>query len=299
MRRRLPPLNTLRVFESAARRLSFTRAAEELHVTQAAVSHQVKALEEWLGTPLFMRLKRGLKLTDAAERYLEEISDAFDLIANSTAALARHEGKRVLAVATLDSFASIWLLPRLSLFRRGRPDIDVRVVAVEREIDVFEDGEIDIDLRYGDGHWPGLSVTKLMEEDIFPVCSSALAAGPPALREPADLKRHTLLHDVMTMDWNTWLAEAGVSGVDGKRGPGFNHSYLVTQAAINGEGVALGRSVLVAEAIARGQLVRPFELRIPSALSYYLVCPVSLAAEPTVAAFREWMVEQSQQLPSV
>jgi len=293
MRRRLPPLNTLRVFECAARRLSFTRAAEELHVTQAAVSHQVKALEDWLGTPLFLRLNRGLKLTEAAEQYLDQLTSAFEIIASATAQLARHEGKRILTVATWDSFASMWLLPRLKLFRQIHSDIDVRVVAVASGIDVFDGGEIDVDLRYGDGDWPGLSVTKLMDEEIYPVCSPQLAAGPPPLRVPADLKGHTLLHDILTVDWKAWLQTAKVTDVDGERGPGFNHSYLVTQAAINGEGVALGRSVLVAEAIARGQLVRPFEGSMRSAYSYFLVCPETLAQEPSVAAFRDWMLEQS------
>ena len=272
MRRRLPPLNTLRVFESGARRLSFTRAAEELHVTQAAVSHQIKALEDWLGTPLFMRLNRGLKLTAAAEQYLRDISSALDLIATATSELMRQDGKRILSVATLDSFAATWLLPRLKSFRQQYPDIDVRILSVDREVDVFERGDVDLEVRYGDGNWPELSATKLLDEEIFPVCSPSVAAGPPPLAVPADLKRQTLLHDVMVTDWSAWLEAAEVKGVDAERGPGFNHSYLVIQAAVNGDGVALGRSVLVADALARGQLVRPFAVSIPSAYSYYLVC---------------------------
>jgi LysR family glycine cleavage system transcriptional activator len=292
MRRRLPPLNTLRVFESGARRMSFTRAAEELHVTQAAVSHQIKALEDWLGTPLFLRLSRGLKLTPAAERYLREVTAALDLISTATSQLMRPDDRRILSVATMDSFASAWLLPRLKSFRSQYPDIDVRMLSVVREVDVFERGDVDVEIRYGDGNWPELSATKLMDEEIFPVCSPAVAAGPPALASPADLKHHTLLHDIMVTDWTAWLDAVGISGVDGERGPGFSHSYHVIQAAMNSEGVALGRSVLVADALARGDLVRPFSASIPSAYSYYLVCAEPLSDDSVVAAFRTWMRAQ-------
>jgi len=292
MRRRLPPLNTLRVFESGARRLSFTRAAEELHVTQAAVSHQIKALEDWLGTPLFLRLSRGLKLTAAAEHYLRDVTAALDLISTATSQLMRPDDRGILSVATLDSFASAWLLPRLKSFRRQYPDIDVRILSVDREVDVFERGDVDLEIRYGDGNWPELSATKLMDEEIFPVCSPAVAAGPPRLVSPADLKHHTLLHDIMVTDWSAWLDAAGISGVDGERGPGFNHSYHVILAAVNGDGVALGRSVLIADALARGDLIRPFAISTPSAYSYYLVGMEPLIDDPAVAAFRAWIMTQ-------
>jgi LysR family transcriptional regulator, glycine cleavage system transcriptional activator len=299
MRRRLPPLNTLRVFESGARRLSFTRAAEELHVTQAAVSHQIKALEDWLGTPLFLRLNRGLKLTPAAERYLRDVTAALDLISSATGQLMRPDDRRILSVAAFDSFASTWLLPRLKTFRRQYPDIDLRVWSVDREVDVFERGDIDLEIRYGDGNWPELSATKLLDEEVFPVCSPALAAGPPPLLSPGDLKRHTLLHDIMVADWNAWLDAAEVTDVDGERGPGFNHSYLVIQAAIDGQGVALGRSVLVADALARGELVRPFSISIPCAYSYYLVCTEPLTEDPVVAAFCAWITTQAEVQPAL
>jgi LysR family glycine cleavage system transcriptional activator len=293
MRRRLPPLNTLRVFESGARRLSFTRAAEELHVTQAAVSHQIKALEDWLGTPLFLRLSRGLKLTPAAERYLREVTSALDLISSATSQLMRPDDRRILSVATMDSFASAWLLPRLKSFWNQYPDIDLRILSLDREVDVFERGDVDLEIRYGDGNWPELSATKLMDEEMFPVCSPAVAAGPPRISSAADLKHQTLLHDIMITDWNAWLDAAGVTGIDGDRGPGFNHSHHVIQAAVNGEGVALGRSVLVADGLARGDLVRPFATSIPSAYSYYLVCMEPLIDDLAVAAFRAWITTQA------
>jgi LysR family glycine cleavage system transcriptional activator len=294
MRRRLPPLNTLRVFESGARRLSFTRAAEELHVTQAAVSHQIKALEDWLGTPLFLRLNRGLKLTPAAERYLRDVTAALDLISTATSQLMRPDDRRILSVATLDSFASMWLLPRLKDFRLQHPDIDLRIWSVDREVDVFERGDVDLEIRYGDGNWPELSAIKLLDEEIFPVCSPAVAAGPPRLLSPADLKDQTLLHDIMVTDWNAWLDAAEVADIDSERGPGFNHSSLVIQAAIDGQGVALGRSVLVADALARGQLVRPFAVSIPCAYSYYLVGTEPLTEDPVAAAFGAWIRAQAQ-----
>jgi LysR family glycine cleavage system transcriptional activator len=293
MRRRLPSLNTLRVFESGARRLSFTRAAEELNVTQAAVSHQIKALEEWLGTPLFLRLSRGLKLTAAAERYLRDVTAALDLISTATNQLIRPGNRRILSVATMDSFASTWLVPRLKGFRRQYPDIDLRIRSVSREVDVFERGDADLEIRYGDGNWPELSATRLMDEEIFPVCSPAIAAGPPSLLSPEDLKHHTLLHDIMVTDWNAWLEAAGVGDIDGDRGPKFSHSYHVIQAAAIGEGVGLGRSVLVADALARGDLVRPFAIAIPSPYSYYLVCIEPPSDDPAVTAFSAWIVAQA------
>ncbi len=293
MRRRLPPLNTLRVFESGARRLSFTRAAEELHVTQAAVSHQIKALEDWLGTPLFLRLNRGLKLTPAAERYLRDVTAALDLISTATSQLMRPDDRRILSVATEDSFAATWLLPRLKSFRRLFPDIDLRILSVDREVDVFERGDVDLEIRYGDGNWPELSATKLMDEEIFPVCSPGIAAGPPRLATPQDLKHQTLLHDTMVTDWNAWLDAAEIMDIDGERGPGFNHSNHVIQAAIDGQGVALGRSVLIADALARGDLVRPFTISIASAYSYYLVCTEPLTDDPVVAAFSGWITAQA------
>jgi LysR family glycine cleavage system transcriptional activator len=206
----------------------------------------------------------------------------------------RPDDRRILSVATLDSFASMWLLPRLKSFRRQYPDIDLRIVSVDREVDVFERGDVDLEIRYGDGNWPELSAIKLLDEIIFPVCSPAVAAGPPPLLAPADLKRQTLLHDILVTDWNAWLDAAEVADVDGERGPGFNHSYLVIQAAIDGQGVALGRSVLVADALARGELVRPFSISIPCAYSYFLVCTEPLTEDPVVAAFCAWISAQAQ-----
>jgi LysR family glycine cleavage system transcriptional activator len=293
MQRRLPPLNAVVVFEAAARHLSFTRAAETLHVTQAAVSHQIKSLEEWLGVALFHRLGRGhgLTLTEAGKQYRVKVSAALESLREATAEIARTSRKRSLTITTLDSFGSMWLLPRLSRFLSRRPDVDVRITAADIEADSLDNGA-DIDVRYGDGHWPGVHATQFLREAVFPVCSPALQRGEKPLRQPADLRHHTLLHDVMVTDWRAWLAAAGVTDVDPVRGSSFNHSHLVTQAAINGNGVALGRGALVADSIRRGELVKPFALALPSEYSYFVVCSKTAAADTVAAEFRDWLVEE-------
>jgi LysR family glycine cleavage system transcriptional activator len=296
MSRRLPPLNALVVFEAAARHLSFTRAAESLHVTQAAVSHRIKDLEEWLGVLLFHRSGRGhgLTLTELGRAYLPHINAALDGIRSATSAVMDSRRQRVLNVATLDSFGLLWLLPRLGRFVRAQPGIDVRILAADLDADVLAKGEVSVDIRYGEGGWPGVEVDRILTEAIFPVCSPAILTGDRPLRVPADLRNHTLLHDVMVTDWGTWLEAAGVSGIDVDRGPGFNHSHLVLAAAINGDGVALGRGALVAEAIRTGQLVKPFDLALPSKFAYYAVCSLGSTGDPVVRAFREWLIEEGR-----
>jgi LysR family glycine cleavage system transcriptional activator len=294
MATRLPPLNALVVFEAAARHLSFTRAADSLHVTQAAVSHQIKALEEWLGVPLFHRVGRGkgLALTEAGRSYLPRINAALESIRSATSAVMDKRRQRVLNVAMLDSFGLLWLLPRLGRFLKLHPATDVRVLAANLDDDALAMGEVDIDLRYGEGDWPGLQVVRFMTEVIFPVCSPRIITRDKPLAVPSDLGHHALLHDVLPVDWQTWLDAAGAQGVDVSRGPGFNHSHLVTAAAINGDGVALGRSALVTDAIERGELVKPFDVTIPCPFAYYAVCSHGSADDPVVVAFRDWLIEE-------
>ena len=256
MSRRLPPLISLRVFECAARHLSFTRAADELCVTQAAVSHQIKALEEWVGTPLFKRLNRTIKLTEAGERMVGPLTQALDLMATATRYVLEGGGAPVINVATFDSFSSLWLLPRLHRFRSRYPNIDMRFFA-KRSEDALTSGDADLEIRYGDGNWNGLSATRLIEEDIFPVCSPRLLESGKPLSVLADLQHHDLLHDVFSIDWRNFLDHFGVPEVDTRRGLGFNHSHLVLQACKAGSGVALGRSALVADDLRQGLLVRP------------------------------------------
>lgn len=293
MAARFPPMNTLRAFEAAARTLSFTKAAEELFVTQAAISHQIKTLEDALGVKLFKRLNRALMLTEEGQAFLPPVRDALDLIAGGVQKLARVDATGPLFVTTLPSFAAGWLVPRLPRFRALHPEIEVRLTASERLVD-FDRDDVDVAVRYGRGIYPNLVVERFMEEELFPVCAPRLTQeGPHPLKTLDDLKYHTLLHDEMDVGWDVWLKAAGLHDVNAKAGPGFDMSALVTQAAIDGQGVALGRSTLVAGALEAGLLVRPFDLTLPIDWAYYVVCPPESYDRPKVRAFREWLTAEA------
>jgi len=292
MPRCLPPLNALPSFEAVARHLSFSRAADELHVTHGAVSRAVRNLEDQLGVQLMIRATRSARLTPIGASYAAEIRDVLERLAAATSA-ATGQSSGILSVSTIDSFAARWLMPRLFRFRQAHGDIDVRVAVSERLADFISDG-IDIAIRCGGGQYPGLSAELLMEEDHFPVCSPKLLGGKYPLRTPADLARHTLLHDVFTVDWAIWLHSAGIDYVDPHRGPTFLSSDHAIQAAIRGEGVVLGRSALVADDLAAGRLVRPFELSLPAGLAYYVVCPPRALKRPNVKAFRDWLTAEAR-----
>ncbi|MBT5494785.1 MAG: transcriptional regulator GcvA [Alphaproteobacteria bacterium] len=290
---RLPPLNALRAFEAAARHLSFTQAAAELFVTQAAISHQIKTLEEWLGLKLFRRMNRRLLLTDEGQAYMAPIRDALSSIAAATDRLKRSETEGLLTVSAMTSFAATWLLPRLGQFSRLHPEIDIRVDVRDDLTDFSRDG-VDVALRYGTGDYPDLASKWFLAEEAFPVCSPKLVEeGPHPLRTPEDLKHHTLIHDFTERLWDRWLELAGVSGVDTDHGPSFNLLNLAIDAAIAGGGVALGRSAIVQGALDDGRLVKPFDLMMPSANSYFFVCPQEIAERPKIVAFRDWIVEQA------
>ena len=289
--RRLPPLNALRAFEAAARHLSFTRAAGELHVTQAAISHQIKALEEWLGMALFKRQNRALLLTDAGQAYLPPLREAFDRIQDATARLQARDRSGALTVSTFTSFAAKWLVPKLGRFAAAHPDIEVRLAINDALVDLVSD-TVDVGIRYGSGDWRGLRAERLMTEVVFVVCSPRLLEGPAPLRRPEDLRHHTMLHDDLPEDWDTWLEAAGVGGIKARRDLAFNHSEMVLQAAIDGLGVALGRSVLVADDLAAGRLVKPFDLELPTQAAYYLVCLEGTQDRPKVKAFRDWVMAE-------
>jgi LysR family glycine cleavage system transcriptional activator len=292
MSRRLPPLGALRAFEAAARHLSFTKAGDELHVTQAAVSHQVRTLEDWLGLKLFRRHGRAVLLTEAGQTYLPGVREALDGLAAATSGLLARESSGVLTVSVLASFAANWLVRRLGRFRALYPDIDVRLTASD-ELTDFAREDVHLAIRYGNGNWPGLEVLPLLTEDIFPVCSPALLQGPHPLKEPADLKYHTLLQDDMRENWRLWMMAAGVEGVDPERGPGFNLSVLVVDAALLGQGVALARSALVDHHLRAGRLVRPFDIKLPANFAYYVVYPPAYRDLPKLRAFVDWMMEEA------
>ena len=296
MARRLPPLNALRAFEAAARHLSFTKAAAELFVTQAAISHQVKALEASLGVQLFRRYNRRLMLTDAGQGYLPPLRDALDQIAAATEKLHHQEETNSLKVSVLPSFAAKWLLPRLSRFRERQPEIDVLVSANNDLADFVNDG-VDLAIRYGTGKYPGLEVEYFLDDVVFPVCSPKLLQTGPPLKQPSDLRHHTLLHDPTTADeskdWKTWLKLAGASDVDTSRGPGFTDASMVLQAAVEGQGVALGRSALAGNDLEAGRLVQPFGPAISSDYRYYIVYPLQHAERPKLRQFRDWLLEET------
>ena len=293
MARQIPPLTALRAFEAAGRHLSFTKAAHELHVTQAAISHQVKSLEKYLGLKLFRLLNRTLLLTDAGQLYLPPLTDAFEGITRATHRLRQHLGRARLTVSVLPSFAAGWLVPRLGRFRQRCPDVDLRIDPTNSLTD-FRRDDVELGILYGRGNYPGLRTDRLMREEFFPVCSPRLLEGPAPLRDPADLTHHTLLHDDMTVDWRTWLLAAGVEGVDAERGITVTDSSMLLRAAIAGQGVALARSVLAADEIASGRLVRPFDVDVPTEYAYYLAYPEKSADQPNVVAFREWILEEAR-----
>ena len=296
--RRLPPLNALRAFEAAARHLSLTRAAEELHVTPAAVSHQVKSLEDYLGVKLFRRTNRSLLLTDAGQASLPGLREGFDRLAEAMEAVRATDECGPLTVTVPPSFGAKWLVARLERFTAKHPGFDVRLDASMRVVDLVREG-VDLAVRYGAGDYPGMRVDCLLDEVAIPVCSPALVTGDRPLREPADLCGHTLLHytapyDESFPDWAMWLRAAGVTTCDLGRGPTFSMASMAVQAAIDGQGVALVGDVLVADDIAAGRLVRPFELSFPVKFAYYVVSPLASADRPRVAAFREWLLEEAR-----
>lgn len=292
MSRSLPSLNALRAFEAAARHLSFTRAAAELNVTQGAVSHQVKALEAELGMKLFHRHRYGLALSDAGQACMPFVRDAFDRLASGFEQVRGRDNAGVLTVSVSPNFATKWLVHRVGRFSEAHPAIDLRIAAAMRHTD-FASDDVDIAVRHGDGRWPDLDVTLLMREALFPVCSSALAQGRRGLRRLDVLPNHTLLHLDDRRDWLNWLDAAGIGNVDLSQGPVFNQASLVIDAAVAGQGVALGRTTLVASDLLAGRLVRPFALALGVSYAYYIVCPKAMARRPKVVAFRDWLLAEA------
>jgi LysR family glycine cleavage system transcriptional activator len=289
MARQLPSLTALRAFEAAARHLSFTRAAEELSVTQGAVSHQVKALEGELGFKLFLRQHQGLVLTEAGQHCQTVAREAFDRLAAGIARVRGRAQNSVLSVSVLPSFAAKWLMPRLPRFLSAHPEVDLRVSAFERLVK-FDTEDVDLGVRLGSGTWPGMHAVLLMADEIFPVCSPRLLG---ALRRPRDLARANLIHMEGHNKWGEWLAKAGVAGVDLSRGVVFDQVSFGINAAIDGQGVVLARLSLVVEDLLAGRLARPFALTLPIDKPYYVVCPADTASLPKVQRFRDWMLAEA------
>jgi LysR family glycine cleavage system transcriptional activator len=291
MYQRLPPLNALRAFEAAVRHESFSRAADELFVTHGAVSRAIRQLEEDLGQPLFRRTTRSVTPTAAGEAYAVEVRAVLDRLMRATLQARAHSTAGALTVSTLDSFAGKWLLPRLQDFRHRQPDIDVRLSTSEALADFIHD-DIDIAIRYGNGNYAGLKSDFLLGEEMFPVCSPKLLEGPHPLKCPDDLVHHPLIHDVFHIDWKMWLRAAGIDFEEPLRGPTYPTSHYGIQAAIQGDGVALGRSALVADDLAAGRLVQPFVLALAADHAYYVVYPPQALENPKICAFRDWLLAQ-------
>lgn len=294
----LPPLNALKAFEAAARHLSFTKAAVELNVTPAAVSHQVRALEDVLGVPLFRRLTRALRLTDAGQGALPYLSRGLDQLARGVEEIRSHRDGGLLTLSVSPSFGVMWLVPRLDRFRALHPDIEIRIDGTDRVVDLDRD-DVDVALRYGPGGYTGVRVDRLFGQVNTPVCAPALLEGPTPLHAPEDLRRHTLLHidwKDAEASWRMWLLAAGVTEIDASAGPRFSSESMAVGAAIEGQGVALVGDMLVADELASGRLVRPFDRSFgtPLTFAYYLLSAPEKRASPKVRRFRDWLLSEAR-----
>ncbi len=292
-------LAALRGFEAAARHLSFTKAAAELNVTPAAVSHAIRELELDLKVRLFERSSRVVRLTPAGETLSRAVAEGLGTIGRAVQRLRAVDGRPKLMVTTSPSLAAKWLVPRLDGFLEQHPEVDVRIDVSQRLVDFAEDG-VDIAIRFGTGDYPGLKVERLFEESVFPVCSPHLLRSRHPLKEPRDLKHHTLIHIEWDAQWATWpnwamwLRAAGAPEIDATRGLHLSQTALALQAALDGHGIALGDSTLVADDLRAGRLVRPFSMALkgPAQFAYHLVHAPHRADEPLIKAFRSWILDE-------
>lgn len=295
------PLNAIRVFEAAGRLLSLKKAAEELGVTPSAVSHQITALERFLNLRLLRREGNRVALTAEGSNYLRQIGGNLSELARATRWLKAANGQRVLRISAPPSFTALWLMPRIAVFARAHPDVALSAVSIPEALAPRVMDRFDVAIRYGADALPGVQSDVLATNELFPVCSPQLAMGRPALREPADLSRHTLIesgddlyHEEANPGWPGWLETAGLSGLRGRRCLRFSPPHLVRQAARDGLGVGLLRGLLVADDVASGALVFPFGPSLPLASPYVIMSPASVAARPDVAALREFLCAEAQ-----
>jgi len=283
---RLPAMQALRAFDSAASLGSLTRAAEQLHVTHGAISHQIKALEAELGVDLLERAGRGVRLTSDGARFAKGVREALERLASAVRDVTAHATERRIRVSVVPSFAARWLLPRLGRFIAAHPDIDLDVSATINLVD-FERDELDFGIRNGVGNWPGLVAEPLFDETYFPVCSPRMNGGKLP-RQPADLARCVLLRGE-SEPWQPWFRAAGLDWPEPTRGATFNDSSHTVQAAVEGQGVALARESLLGNDLVNGLLVRLFDISIPAPRRFYLVYPPRMASSPKHALFRDWL----------
>ncbi|MGI9371541.1 MAG: transcriptional regulator GcvA [Hyphomicrobiales bacterium] len=296
----LPPLNGLRAFEATARHMSFTRAADELNVTPAALSYQVRQLEEFLQVKLFNRLNRAIELTEQGRMIFPGLRSGFEEMDRAMQQLAQRSDSQVLVVSAGPAFSAKWLAPRLYRFIERHPNIDPRISA-NLQISDFEKEQIDLAVRFGQGDYPGLFSVPLLKEMFTPLCSPDLLKEehPHPVTSPEALRHHTLLHDESVSfmpdapNWDRWLEAAGVDGIDTRKGLHFSIADHGLDAAVAGAGVVLGRTVLGHADLRSGRLVAPFDLRLPISAGFHVVCPVQARDEPKTAAFIEWLLDEA------
>ncbi len=308
MPRQLPPLNALRAFEATARNMSFSKAAEELNVTKAAISHQIRGLEDYLGFDLFERTNRSISLTEAAEKSLPKLREGFNNLSDAVHLMRAHEQVDNLNIWMAPSFASKWLIPRLHNFSSRFPEIDMRIMSdvklmdVKRGVDAVDQltrsHDVDIVIRFGSGRYPGYQVEKLFDVEAVPLCSpKLLESDKHPLKNPADLRHHTLLHDDTNYSgrpsWSNWLSHYGVTGVNAKRGLHFNHVLMAMEAAIDGQGVLLSMERLARLDLAENRLCIPFDMSLPLVHAYHVICPKSTSNQRAVKLFTAWLREEA------
>lgn len=303
---RLPPLNALRAFESAARLLSFSKAAAELHVTPGAISQQIKTLENYLGITLFKRQNRLILLTEQAQVCLPYLTEGFDRMAEAMKMMEELTLEKPLTITVAEAFAARWLMPRLRSFQTLHPDIDVRFDVSKELVDLVHD-DIDVGIRYGSGEYPGLETDFLLPQQVYPVCSPNLLEKGPPIQTPADLQHYTLIHgdyyylDAAYPDWEMWFKTVGVEDSNSTHGLHFSNAEMVVQAAVEGQGIALIGSVVAEDDLKAGRLIRPLDHTIPMEFAYYFVCTKAKARQPRVQSFRTWLLDEvkAEQTPSV
>lgn len=300
MLRHIPGLAGLKAFDASARHLSFTRAAQELNVTPAAVSHQIKELEDMIGVILFQRTSRHMQLTRQGAILKPAIADALEGLTRALQRIRQSDNPTQVRVTASPSIAAKWLVPRLDRFLESSPEADVRIDVSSSVLD-FERDDVDVAIRFGDGNYPGLAVDKLFHDSIFPVCSPELLKRRKPLREPRDLLQHTLIHleyeaqGAVWPNWRMWMLAAGIKDFNDKRGLHFSQTSLAVQAAIDGHGIALGESSLVEYDLAVGRLVKPFELSLksPAQFAYHLITRRDTSDRPMTRAFRDWIIAEA------
>lgn len=289
MARRLPPLNSLKNFEAAGRLLNFTRAAHELNVTQAAVSHQIKLIEGYLDVTLFVRTPRKLVLTEQGRALLPDIIEAFDKLSNAIGAVRQEPSSKMISVRLAPSFAAKWLSPRLKYFWLQHPEIDLCLYHANPAVE-FDREEIDIAVTYGKGDWPGVVADPILSLDFYPVCTPAFMTNDRPLSNIDNLRYYSLLHDANYECWSDWLKLAKIEGINANKGTIIDDTNVLIQAAVDGQGVALGSTTFVQDLLDSGKLVKPFDITLVNEFAYYVVCPEAHLKNSSVQAFKNWLL---------